>query len=72
MCAIPCISRSCYTRPGWRSCFPNWVAWLSYFVAVALLVAFRVGPEERMMLKEFGNDYEAYRKRTRYLIPGIW
>jgi len=51
---------------------PNWVAGPSYLVTVAFLVAFRVGPEERMMLEEFGNDYEGYRGRTRYLIPGIW
>ena len=51
---------------------PNWVAGPSYLVAVTLLVAFRVGPEERTMLEAFGNDYEAYRRRTRCLIPGLW
>ena len=51
---------------------PNWVAGPSYGVAFGLLFALRVGPEERMMLEEFGKDYEAYMARTRRLFPGIW
>jgi protein-S-isoprenylcysteine O-methyltransferase Ste14 len=51
---------------------PNWIAGPSYAVAMALLVALRLGPEERMMLEEFGKDYEAYRARTKRLVPGIW
>jgi protein-S-isoprenylcysteine O-methyltransferase Ste14 len=51
---------------------PNWVAGPSYLVVFGLLFALRVGPEERMMLEEFGHDYEAYRTRTRRLVPGVW
>ena len=51
---------------------PNWVAGPSYGVAFGLLFALRVGPEERMMLEEFGKDYEAYVARTRRLFPGVW
>ena len=51
---------------------PNYVVGPSYGVAMVLLFALRVGPEERMMLEEFGNDYEAYMKRTKRLLPGIW
>jgi protein-S-isoprenylcysteine O-methyltransferase Ste14 len=51
---------------------PNWLAAPSYGVAMVLLFALRVGPEERMLLEEFGNDYEAYRATTRRLIPGLW
>jgi protein-S-isoprenylcysteine O-methyltransferase Ste14 len=50
----------------------NWIAGPSYGVAMALLFAFRLGPEERMMLEAFGKDYEAYRGRTKRLVPGIW
>jgi protein-S-isoprenylcysteine O-methyltransferase Ste14 len=39
---------------------------------MSLLIALRLGPEERMMLEEFGKDYEAYRVRTKRLVPGIW
>ncbi len=51
---------------------PNWVAGLSYLLAVARLFALRVGPEERMMVEVFGKDYEAHRARTKRLLPGVW
>jgi protein-S-isoprenylcysteine O-methyltransferase Ste14 len=51
---------------------PNLVAGPSYLVAFAFLFAFRVGPEERMMLEEFGKGYEAYMARTKRLVPGVW
>jgi len=51
---------------------PNWIAGPSYGVAMAILFAFRLGPEERMMLEEFGKDYEAYMERTKRLVPGVW
>ncbi len=50
----------------------NWVAGPPFLVAFALLVALRIGPEERMMFDEFGKDYDAYRARTKRLVPGVW
>lgn len=51
---------------------PNLLAGPSYGVAMFLLVALRLGPEERMMLNTFGADYEAYRQKTKRLVPGVW
>jgi protein-S-isoprenylcysteine O-methyltransferase Ste14 len=51
---------------------PNYVAGLSSGVSMALLVALRIGPEERMMLEEFGKDYQAYIAVTKRLVPGLW
>jgi len=51
---------------------PNWIAGPSYGVAMVLLVGFRLGPEERMMREEFGEEYEAYMARTKRLVPGVW
>jgi protein-S-isoprenylcysteine O-methyltransferase Ste14 len=51
---------------------PNWIVGPSYGVAMVLLFAFRLGPEESMMVEEFGEDYEAYRGRTKRLVPGVW
>jgi protein-S-isoprenylcysteine O-methyltransferase Ste14 len=51
---------------------PNWVAGPSYLVALGLLFALRVGPEERMMKEQFGTDYEAYMSQTKRLFPGVW
>jgi protein-S-isoprenylcysteine O-methyltransferase Ste14 len=50
----------------------NWLEGPSYLVAMILLILFRIGPEERMMREEFGQDYEAYMARSWRLIPGIW
>jgi protein-S-isoprenylcysteine O-methyltransferase Ste14 len=44
----------------------------TYLIVFALLVALRVGPEERMMLEEFGKDYELYMTRTKRLVPCLW
>jgi len=57
---------------GQALALPNWVAGPSYLIVFALLVALRVGPEERMMLEEFGKDYELYMTRTKRLVPGVW
>ena len=51
---------------------PNYVAGPSYGVAMVLLVALRLGPEERMMLEEFGERYSEYTARTKRLVPGVW
>jgi protein-S-isoprenylcysteine O-methyltransferase Ste14 len=51
---------------------PNWVVGPAYGVAMALVFAFRLRPEEQMMLDEFGDEYKAYMRRSKRLIPGIW
>lgn len=51
---------------------PNWLAGPAYLAAFILLVACRLGPEERLMAETFGAGYEAYRARTRRLIPSLW
>jgi protein-S-isoprenylcysteine O-methyltransferase Ste14 len=51
---------------------PNWIAGPSYLAAMSLLVALRLGPEERMMREEFGAEYDAYAARTARLVPGVW
>ena len=51
---------------------PNWIAGPFYLFAFVLLVALRVGPEERMMLKRFGSEHETYRQASKCLIPELW
>jgi protein-S-isoprenylcysteine O-methyltransferase Ste14 len=51
---------------------PNWIAGPSYGVAMALLFALRLGPEERLMLDQFGPAYDDYRRRSKRLVPGVW
>jgi protein-S-isoprenylcysteine O-methyltransferase Ste14 len=51
---------------------PNWIVGPSYLVTFGILFALRIGAEERMMLETFGDEYAAYRARTKLLVPGIW
>jgi protein-S-isoprenylcysteine O-methyltransferase Ste14 len=51
---------------------PNWVAGPSNLLAFAILLALRIHAEEKMMVKEFGDEYAAYSARTKRLIPGVW
>ena len=57
---------------GQALALPNWLAGPSYGVALLVLVACRLGPEEQMMRKRFGEAYDAYRARTKRLIPGLF
>ena len=49
----------------------NYIAGLSGLISFGLLYFFRVKKEEKMMLLEFGTDYEKYMKRTKRIIPFI-
>jgi len=51
---------------------PNWAVGPSYLVTMALLVALRLGPEEKLMRDHFKAEYDAYVSRTKRLIPGVW
>jgi protein-S-isoprenylcysteine O-methyltransferase Ste14 len=51
---------------------PNWIAGPSYLVAMVVITALRLGPEEGMLCEAFGDDYSAYAARTKRLIPFVW
>jgi protein-S-isoprenylcysteine O-methyltransferase Ste14 len=57
---------------GQAAVIPNWVAGFPYAVAMVLVFAFRLNPEEELMTEHFKGEYEAYAARTKRLIPGIW
>ncbi len=65
------LSLSLYAAGQWLL-LPNRLAGPSYAAAMALLIALRIGPEERMMRERFGPAYEDYAKRTKRLFPGLW
>jgi len=51
---------------------PNWLVGPWCPVAMVLIVAFRVGPEEQMMRDGFGKDYEEYAAASWHLVPRVW
>jgi protein-S-isoprenylcysteine O-methyltransferase Ste14 len=57
---------------GQAAVIPNWVAGLPYAVAMVLVFAFRLNPEEELMTEHFNGEYEAYAARTKRLVPGVW
>jgi protein-S-isoprenylcysteine O-methyltransferase Ste14 len=42
------------------------------FVAGAIALVTRIGLEERLMREQFGDSHDAYRRRTKKLIPFVW
>ena len=51
---------------------PNWVAGFSGIVGVGLLYFARVGAEEALMQKSFGDEYRSYAARTGRVVPRIF
>ena len=51
---------------------PNALAALSGLVAIAILFFTRIDFEERMLTEAFGDDYRAYMRETKRIIPGIY
>jgi protein-S-isoprenylcysteine O-methyltransferase Ste14 len=49
----------------------NWVAGPAGLVGFGTLYFLRVGPEERMMLDAFGEEYRAYMNRTTRIVPRV-
>jgi protein-S-isoprenylcysteine O-methyltransferase Ste14 len=49
----------------------NWIAGYSFLIAVVPHYLMRVNNEEQMMLKQFGEEYRTYMKRTGRMIPRL-
>ncbi|MEM1256731.1 MAG: protein-S-isoprenylcysteine O-methyltransferase [Cyanobacteria bacterium P01_H01_bin.21] len=50
----------------------NWIAGLAGVITFGTLYFFRVGNEEKMMLDQFGEQYQTYRQRTKRLVPYLF
>lgn len=50
----------------------NFIAGLSGFIGFSIAYATRVGQEEQMLLDTFGDEYKAYKQRTKRLVPYLF
>jgi protein-S-isoprenylcysteine O-methyltransferase Ste14 len=51
---------------------PNWVAGPAGLVGFGVLFFGRVAREEAMMMKAFGDEYQAYMRRTARVVPWLY
>ena len=56
---------------GWSLAFRSGVGLVLTLLLVPPLVA-RIDAEEKLLHSEFGDEYDAYRSRTWFLVPGIY
>jgi protein-S-isoprenylcysteine O-methyltransferase Ste14 len=50
----------------------NWFYAITLCVGLTILFAVRIPDEEKLMTERFGEQYRAYMKRTKRLIPGVF
>jgi protein-S-isoprenylcysteine O-methyltransferase Ste14 len=50
---------------------PNWVGGGAGLVGAAVLYAFRVQREEKMMMENFADEYRLYMQQTKRLVPWV-
>lgn len=48
------------------------LAWIIMFFIISAMFIWRVHVEERLMIRQFPNQYPDYKKRTWALVPFIW
>jgi len=52
--------------------YNNWIALLVVVVPITLSFIMRIDIEEKVLIQHFGEEYQAYAKKTKRLIPGIY
>jgi len=68
----PTYTGALLTFVGLGFCFGNWLTLL--FLTLPIIGAFlwRIRIEERALTEALGEDYRAYMRRTKRLIPGVY
>lgn len=50
----------------------NWLSLAALLVPVTLSLAYRIRVEEAVLAEALGDDYRAYARRTKRLVPGVY
>lgn len=67
----PIYLRALMVALGWPLLFRSWLA-VPLVPVVAVFVGFRIRQEERLLAKQFGAEFDAYRSRTWRLLPYVY
>jgi protein-S-isoprenylcysteine O-methyltransferase Ste14 len=59
------------TSFAWGLAFRSAVGVILTALMIPAIVA-RINSEERLLLSQFGDEYEVYRRRTWRLVPGLY
>ena len=50
---------------------PNWIAGFSFLIVLTPHIFIRMGVEEKMLIEQFSDEYQAYMKRSGRLLPRL-
>ncbi|HNP22454.1 MAG TPA: isoprenylcysteine carboxylmethyltransferase family protein [Panacibacter sp.] len=68
----PAFSASFLSFVGFGISLNNYISFMVIFFSVIYVFTRRIEAEEEQLVKQFGEEYEAYRKKTKGLIPFIY
>lgn len=68
----PSYSASWLSFVGFGISLNNWFSLVIVSGLVLSAFLYRISVEERVLIEEFGEEYEEYRKRTRAIVPFIY
>jgi protein-S-isoprenylcysteine O-methyltransferase Ste14 len=57
---------------GYGLAVQNWLSLIIAMLLPTIALLYRIKIEEEALVKGIGTEYEAYQKKTKKLIPGIW
>jgi protein-S-isoprenylcysteine O-methyltransferase Ste14 len=68
----PSYSGSLLSFVGFGLSLNNWISLIIILVPILVTFINRINIEEKLLLEQFGSEYEDYKKRTKRLFPMIY
>jgi protein-S-isoprenylcysteine O-methyltransferase Ste14 len=68
----PSYSGTLISMLGLGLAFVNWLSFAIVLIAAVIALGYRITVEEKALLDALGDDYRAYARRTKRLIPGLF
>jgi len=68
----PSYTGSLLSFAGFALSFNNWISLIIILIPILVPFINRINIEEKLLLEQFGSEYDEYKKRTKRLIPWIY